>query len=113
VTKLKRLLQVLLSYLPRRLPVGRTEFEKWTSEIIGMSAIEDNDSTRFAIAAMVTHQDATQDHVPQRRFVRQLNKTASNQIALSIIKEIKEKHESNKPQAVPGAPEAVVSAPQG
>jgi hypothetical protein len=113
VSKLKQILKVILSYLPERLPVGRTAFDAWAGEIIELSDIEDNDSTRFAVAAMVTHQDAKEDRIPKRRFIRQLNKTAANQVALDVIRELKERHEAKKEAesgkaGIQDAPAAVV-----
>lgn len=88
---IKKVLSHLLSYLPTALPVGMTEFNNWSDSILAMSKVPDNDSTRFAVAVMIMHLNATEDRKAKRYFVRALNKSAANECANSVAVALKEK----------------------
>lgn len=87
---MKKLLKILISYFPTRLPVGMTEFKKWSADIIEIvGPIADEDSLRFAIASQVLHSPAKTDKVPKQAFVAALRKAAANQIASAVFQDIK------------------------
>lgn len=91
---MKKLVQEALSYIPTSLPVGMTDFEKWSKSIIDMSKVPDNDSTRFAVAVMVLHLDSSRDRKPKRYFIKSLNKSAANECANAIAMGLKEKQQA-------------------
>lgn len=82
----------VLSYLPTKLPVGRTEFSSWADSIIELSGeYADRDSMTFAIASMVIHLPAGTAAVPKNHFVKSLRKSAANQVASQVFQDIKTK----------------------
>ena len=89
--KLKRFSARILSYLPTSLPVGMTEFDKWSDSVIALSPLPNNSSSKFTVAVMIPHLDSTTARKPKAYFVRALHKAAANQIAYSIIQELKAK----------------------
>lgn len=88
-----KLLKQALSYLPTPLPTGMTEFKDWQDEILSLSKVPDNDSTRFASAVMILHLDATTDRKAKRYFIKALNKSAANEIANSVAMDLKKKQQ--------------------
>lgn len=79
------------SYFPTQLPVGMTEFQEWSDSILSLSKVPDNDSTRFAIAVMILHLNASEDRKPKHYFVKCLNKSATNECGNAIAMALKEK----------------------
>jgi hypothetical protein len=83
----------------RPLPLGRQEFLDWSDRIIAGAMIphdeEDadlelfNNSLRFALAIKLTHLGPTESHKPDAYFIHSLRKDAINQVALSMMNEIK------------------------
>jgi hypothetical protein len=108
----KRFKSYVLSYLPRRLPQGLTEFSDFAQEVLSLSGLPDNDSTRFSLAVMVLHLDSTSSHKPKRYFIRSLQKTAANQVVSQVINDLKEKQAAQQKaaqlKAAATAPEASV-----
>lgn len=89
---MKKLINYFLSYLPRRLPVGMSEFQNWSSRIISLSGqFADDDSMRFALASQVMHLGAQKSSVPDQYFIRSMRKAAANQVASQIFQDIKNK----------------------
>lgn len=79
------------SLFPTQLPVGMAEFREWSDSILSLSKVPDNDSTRFAIAVMILHLNATEDRKPKHYFVKCLNKSAANECGNAIAMALKEK----------------------
>lgn len=74
---------------PRPLPMGRAEFEAWSSRIIGGSLVTaDHSSQRYVLANMLLHLGPTESHKPDAHFVHSLRKFAVNQVADEIRREI-------------------------
>lgn len=88
------LFKKLFSYFPTSLPVGMTEFTKWSADIISMSKVPDNDSTRFTVAVMIFQLNPSEDRKPKRYFIRALNKGAANECANSVATSLKEKQKA-------------------
>lgn len=107
--KLKRLLNYLLSFLPSQLPVGLTEYHKFTDSIIDLvGPIADNDSLKWAISNQIIHLKPQQDSVAKRYFVKSLRKAAANQVASAVFQEIKNKQQ----EAFAAQQQAVATASQ-
>lgn len=83
----------LLAFIPTRLPVGMTEFETWSSSIITMYGWPDNDSMRFALAAMIINLGATQARVSKRYFGLSLHTACSKQVAGQVFHDLKIKQQ--------------------
>lgn len=83
---------------PRPLPMGRQEFEDWAERIIAGALVpggkEDSaifiESQRFTLANMLMHLGPTESHKPDAHFIHSLRKSAINQVADTIRKEIHE-----------------------
>ena len=87
---MKKLLKLLRSYLPSRLPVGTTEFNEFADSIIELSGqFADQDSMRFAIASILIHADARHGSLSKQYFVQRLIKSAANQVASQAFQDIK------------------------
>jgi hypothetical protein len=89
---MKKLIKLLLSYLPTKLPVGLKEFYTFADDIIELSGpYADRDSMTFAIASQLIHLDHLKSAIPKQYFVRSLRKSAANQIASQVFQDIKTK----------------------
>lgn len=87
---MKQLLNQLLSKLPRKLPVGVTQFNTFCDRIIALAGpYADKDSMRFAIASVIIHSDATRSRYSDSYFLERLRKSAANQVASQVFQDIK------------------------
>lgn len=94
LAKFKHILNLILSYLPRRLPVGMSEFEAWSGRIIALSGqFADSDSMKFALASNVMHLGAQKSSIPDQYFIRSMRKAAANQVAAQVFQDIKIKQQ--------------------
>jgi len=89
----------------RPLPLGRKEFDEWSHRIITGAMLpqatdEDAESfyksQRFAIANMIMHLGPTESHKPDAFFIHQLRKVVSNQVAHTMMQEIKAERDAKK-----------------
>jgi len=77
---------------PRPLPIGKTQFEEWSSRIISGALVEvDVDSQKFTLAQSLLHLGPTESHKPDAFFIHSLRKLAINQTAIDMSQEIKKK----------------------
>ena len=84
------LIKRALSYFPSKLPVGMSEFNVWSQDIIDLAGpMADDDSMKFAIASQLMHQGSTSDRIPKRFFVAALRKAAANQVAAQVFQDVK------------------------
>lgn len=90
---LKKLLNKVTSFFPEALPIGVSDFEKWSTSIITAYDLPDNESARFAIASAVMHLGSTEAYKPRRYFGLTMRKGMANQIAHAIMLELKTKQE--------------------
>jgi hypothetical protein len=115
--KMKRLILQLVaklsSYLPRPLPVGMTEFNKFADSILALSGkYADEDSMKFALASMIIHADSKHGSLSKNYFVVRLRKVAANQVASQVFQDIKAKQAiAQQPGVVTAA--KVEAAPNG
>lgn len=94
------LIKKLLSYLPSRLPVGMTQFQQWSQDIIDLCGpLADEDSMRFAICSQILHMGAQKDRVPKRYFVASLRKAAANQVASQVFQDVKLRQQEKAQEA--------------
>lgn len=89
--KLKKVLSLLKACLPSPLPVGLTQYEEWSNEVIELAGAPNNDSTKFTVAVMILHLDSTAAYKPKIFFVKSLKKAMSNQTVSQIIQDLKTK----------------------
>lgn len=91
---MKQFVNTLLSYVPRKLPVGMTEFENWSERIISLSGpFADADSMKFALASQIMHLGAQKSSVADQYFIRSMRKAAANQVASQVFQDIKIKQQ--------------------
>lgn len=95
---MKKQLQLLVkriwSLVPTPLPIGVTEFEKWSDSIYDLAPYADRDSIKFTLATMIMHLGPQRSRVAKNHFVRSLRKTAANQVAHARMTEIKLKKDA-------------------
>jgi hypothetical protein len=97
---MKKVLQLLLAYVPRRLPVGMTEFHEWSDRIIDTCGeFADRNSMKFALATQIMHLGPQKSIIADIYFVRSMQKAAANQIASAVFQEIKLKQQEEAKKA--------------
>lgn len=75
----------------RALPIGKTEFMKWSDRIIVGAMVDASvESQRFSLAAMLMHLGPTEAFREDAFFILQLRKAAVNQTAHAVMEELKE-----------------------
>lgn len=95
---MKKLIKKFMASFPSPLPFGMAEFEVWAKDIILISNLPDNDSTRFALASAIMHypssnKDNTKafSKVPKAFFGNILRKGGANQVAAGVMQQLKDK----------------------
>lgn len=84
----------LQSYWPSNLPVGLTEFHKWSDRIIKITGpMADENSMKFALCSQIIHLPHTTSAKAPQFFVRSLRKAAANQVASQVFQDIKKQQE--------------------
>lgn len=93
-----KLIKLILSYFPSKIPSGMTAYSKWQSDIIELAGpIADERSLRWAIANMVMHAPSDSAYLSKQYFLRRLVKTAANQLSAQVFQDIKaEQEQENK-----------------
>lgn len=89
--KLRTIITILKSYFKTSLPVGRTEFDNWATDIIKLSGSPDNDSIRFALANIILQLKADQAYQSKNYCANILRKGMANQVASAVFTEMKTK----------------------
>lgn len=85
-------LDALLSYFPRQLPRGMTEFKAWSERIIRLTGpLADEDSMRFALCSQIMHLSPQSSTKADQYFIRSLRKAAANQVSSQVFQDIKTK----------------------
>lgn len=112
MNKIKVLVAFLLSLVPRRLPVGITQFDAWADRIIGLSGqFADKDSMKFALASQIIHLPPQRSVVPDQYFVRSMRKAAANQVASQVFQDIKTKQQEAQKVAQQTAADTATTEP--
>lgn len=89
-----KLINLLLSLIPRRLPVGMTEFNAFADRIIGLSGqFADRDSMVYVMADLILRLKPTDAYVSDRHFVKSMIKAAANQVASQTFQDIRNKQQ--------------------
>lgn len=87
--KLNNLFFYLRSFLPRRLPIGLKEFNSWLTDVLRLAKLPDNGTNRRIAANLIFQIRPNVDSVSIRSISKRLSKAASNQVAQSILDELK------------------------
>lgn len=82
----------------RPLPMGRKEFDEWAERILSGALIPgtDKESLIFTLAGEITHLGPTESHKEDAFFIHRLRKLAINEVAISVMNEIKIAHQARK-----------------
>lgn len=94
-----KLVKFIRAFFPSRLPVGVTEFNAWADDIMTMAKSPNNDSVRFALAAMIVNSGDTEAYISKMFFVLQLRKSMAKQIASFVMYEAKQKQQEEARKA--------------
>jgi hypothetical protein len=95
----------------RALPMGVTEFHEWADRIIeGALVPADKESQKFALADMIMHLGAAEDHKEDAHFIHYLRKVAVNQVAHGVMEEIRNRRKAELAKAEKPKLEAVQNA---
>lgn len=99
---MKLLLLRLKSQFKRPLPKGMTEFNQWVADIVALSGLPDNASTRRVAATFILHTPSNVSKLSLKFVVSMLQKAAANQVAAQVVKD----YEETKGLHATGSPEA-------
>jgi len=88
---IKTLTKVWKHHVPQSLPIGMTEFDHWSDEIIENYGFPQNDSTKFTLSTMVMHLDHEAAKVPYKTFAKRIKKSMANQIAGEVMHQCKKR----------------------
>lgn len=87
------ILKQALSYIPESLPVGLTEFEAFTDDVIELAGpYADRDSMQWVISSAIQH--SSKAKLSKQYFVQTLRKSAANQVAGQVFMNIKIKQQA-------------------
>lgn len=91
IVKITQFFQGLMSYLPRKLPVGVDEFHAWANRIIAQSEkFATEESKKFVLATALINLDVQKGRaVADRFFMNLLHVAATKQVAGAMFQEIK------------------------
>jgi hypothetical protein len=92
----KKVLKLLLSFLPSRLPRTSVEFGSWAKEVLEMAEFPDNNSTRHALASMLQMTPDKTVFLPKWHFVRTLQRAQISQMAFYVIQDLKKAEQDAK-----------------
>lgn len=74
---------------PRRLPIGRAEFDDYCSFLFLVHNLPDLPSYRNAVATMVMHLGPTVSRKAPYYFVTSIRKAQANEVAYAVIQEMR------------------------
>jgi hypothetical protein len=84
---LKRLVRYIKSFFPRQLPTGKASFDAWVSDIVSISGLPDNASTRRVAAMFILQLPPALAYLSIRKVANQLIKAAANQVAAQVAED--------------------------
>jgi hypothetical protein len=82
-----------LAFLPSKLPVGKSEFERFASSILTTYGLPDEPGYHHMIASMIQHLPNSKHMVSKRYFMKLIKKAMSNEVAFYVMRDI---HENQK-----------------
>lgn len=86
--------------IPTQIPIGMTDFQKWSDSIVELSGLPDNDSVRFGLAATVLHLGPTAAFKPRLYFALVLRAGAAKQVAGQVFQDIKQRQQTQQAAAI-------------
>lgn len=93
-TKVSKFFKRLYAFLPTPLPTGAQDFNTWASSVLTLYNFPDNDSTRGALAIMITQLKPTDAWKSKRHFGLSVHTAAAKEIAGNFYYEMKTKYQA-------------------
>jgi hypothetical protein len=94
---LKKLLKLLNSFIPRRLPTGLTAFDRWVDAVLEYSGIDNTPKNRQVCAGFILQLPPTLGFISIHKASSMLIKAAANQVSAEVLRSASEEA---KPTAV-------------
>lgn len=92
---MKYLSKWLLSFIPRKLPIGKTSFYTWIDDVVYVSGLPNNTSTRRVASMFILQLPPALAYLSIRKVSNQLIKAAANQVAAEVLKDVEEQSKSS------------------
>lgn len=97
---MKRLFNKILSYFPTPIPTGMTAFSAWLESIVSLAGpIADPESIKWVVCNEIMRLSPGRDRVSKNSIVKLLRKFAANQLAASVVVEIRTMQEKKLEEA--------------
>lgn len=94
---LNKLVRKIRSFFPSAVPIGMTEFNKWADDIIELSGAPKNETSKFALSAILIHSFKPHEaYIPKNLLKKHLMKGMANQVAGEFMWEQKEKQKAEE-----------------
>lgn len=87
---MKRLLMILLDFIPTGLPISKESHENYITKLLSDYNLPDHSSYRQAVATAIMHLKPDIDAVPRRYFVKVVRKAMANDVAYKAIRRLVE-----------------------
>lgn len=97
--KALRLLKLLLSYLPSKLPNTPQSVEDWLQDVLSLSGYPDNPGFRSAALTATLHLPERTLYKPKQFFVRNIKAAVVRQQAFQAIEDIRDKAKEERAAA--------------
>lgn len=85
---MNKVLKWLSGWMPRLFPTGVSAFNDWLKEIIAISGLPDNDSTRLLAASFIFNMPRNVHYLSYRAISKQLVRAAAIQVSAQVVKDI-------------------------
>jgi hypothetical protein len=82
-------LKRLRAKFPRQLPTGMTSFNAWVADIIAVSGLPDNSSTRQLAGQFILSMAPSIGSIPLQEIANRMVKAAANQVAAEALETLK------------------------
>ncbi len=107
----RNFLKKIANFIPSKLPVGSTEFDIWSQDIIDTySPAGDAKSVKFVLSGLVMRLEQTQARKAKRFFALCLHRAAAGQVAAYKMDEIKQEQKAAYDAAAAAQASAQASA---
>lgn len=80
------MIRILNSFFPRKLPIGMTAFNVWVADVVALSGLPNNESTRRVAAMFILQLPPALAYLSIRKVSNQLIKAAANQVAAEVLR---------------------------
>lgn len=92
-------MKLIKSYIPRPLPTGMAAFNEWVADVVELSGLPNNDSTRRLAAVFIMQTPPNVARISLRKLADLLIKAAAYQVANEVLKLQKEADEARLKEA--------------